>query len=272
VLLLRPPVATTIFKVCESHNFLFLALFPFLLQGRLPIDNKAIDDALENGVTMCLRQLQKTNPSLLLTTLELRKAERDARYVPAVSLALASILTKAVTSPDPTVLERIQRWDTSDAAAAPKIPSNVVTLSDNCSHHSTSHSSVASSNDGREQEKKLSTKSVESLGLLIEERLRLVLAQSEKKKTKPAAATSAKQPKTENDVDQEGKENETSVASSQELSVDEIDVDWDLLQQQFEQEKEQSNKPSAEQGTTRRAGGSNLDGGDDSEDDFEDWL
>ena len=214
---------------------------------------------------MCLRQLQKTNPSLLLTTLELRKAERDARYVPAVSLALASILTKSVTSPDPTVLERIQRWDTSAAAA---IPSNVVTLSDNCSQHSTSHSSVASSNDGREQGKKLSTTSVESLGLLIEERLRLVLAQSEKKKTK-AAATSAKQPKTENEgVDQEDEENETSVASSQELSVDEIDVDWDLLQQQFEQEKEKAKKPSAE----KRAGGSNLDDDDDSEDDFEDWL
>ena len=67
---------------------MMLMLKPYLLtsyismQGRLPIGNKAIDDALEIGITQCLQELQKTNPDLLLTAAELRKAECDARYVP----------------------------------------------------------------------------------------------------------------------------------------------------------------------------------------------
>jgi hypothetical protein len=46
-------------------------------------------------MTDCLKQLQRTNPNLLLTSSQLRKAERDSRYVPAVVSALASIISKS---------------------------------------------------------------------------------------------------------------------------------------------------------------------------------
>jgi len=43
----------------------------------------------------CLRSIQKTNPSLLLTASQLKRAERDARYVPAVASSIASVIVKS---------------------------------------------------------------------------------------------------------------------------------------------------------------------------------
>ena len=84
---------------------------PTLSKGRLPVDNPAIEDAVEVALTQCLRQLQSTNPDLLLTASELRVAERDARYVPAVASALSSILWKAQRpGPLADVLGTINSW------------------------------------------------------------------------------------------------------------------------------------------------------------------
>ena len=66
-----------------------------LHQGRLPLNDKAINDALENGITSCLRNLQRTNPSLLLTAHQLKRVERDSKYVPAVAGAIASVLGRS---------------------------------------------------------------------------------------------------------------------------------------------------------------------------------
>jgi hypothetical protein len=184
--------------------------FHFAFQGRLPIDNAAIDDALELGVTQCLQLLQTTNPNLLLTASELRKAERDARYVPAVSLALASILTKSVIDPDPTIVERIRRWDTSI-----DIPTNVVSLS---ADYESPRS--PSSNKSERPGKGFNTVDVEALGMLIEGRLRLILSQQpEKVKAKK---------KNENDEE----ESKTSEASS--LDSSSLNIDWDLLEKATE--------------------------------------
>eukprot|EP00978_Attheya_sp_CCMP212_P012851 scaffold32099_cov50-Attheya_sp.AAC.10 len=65
---------------------------PTLSKGRLPLNDKAIDDALEVGLVACLRSLQKSNPDLLLTAHQLKKAERETRYIPAVAAALSSIV------------------------------------------------------------------------------------------------------------------------------------------------------------------------------------
>lgn len=64
---------------------------PSLSKGRLPTENVAIDNAVEVGITACLRQLQSINPDLLLAASELRNAERDAQYIPAIAASLASI-------------------------------------------------------------------------------------------------------------------------------------------------------------------------------------
>jgi hypothetical protein len=145
-------------------------LTPFLkyLQGRLPIGNKAIDDALEIGITQCMQQLQKTNPTLLLTAAELRKAECDSRYVPALALALATILSNSTNDTDETCIEKIHSWDESDS-----------TLSRSC--HKVEHKgSVA-----------LTTDRTPMLSMLIEQRLRLVMLQS----TKCTSLSKEKSPK-----------------------------------------------------------------------------
>lgn len=50
---------------------------------------------MENGITACLRSLQRTNPTLLLTAHQLKRIERDAKYVPAVAGAIASVLCRS---------------------------------------------------------------------------------------------------------------------------------------------------------------------------------
>lgn len=109
-------------------------------------------------MTRCLQQLQKTNPMLLLTASELRNAERDARYVPAVALALSSIITKAVTIKNSGIIELIQGW----------------------SNLSFTPNSVALSNQTNDKdlppEKEHETTSVEDISNCIKGRIRLVLS------------------------------------------------------------------------------------------------
>ena len=52
-------------------------------QGRLPLNDKGISDALENGISDCLRCLQRSSPGLLLTAQQLKRVDRDVKYVPA---------------------------------------------------------------------------------------------------------------------------------------------------------------------------------------------
>lgn len=56
------------------------------------MNDKAIDDALENAFTECLKSLQKTSPGLLLTANQLKRLERDAKYVPAIASAISSVI------------------------------------------------------------------------------------------------------------------------------------------------------------------------------------
>ncbi|CAB9511646.1 expressed unknown protein [Seminavis robusta] len=91
---------------------------PTLSKGRLPLDNAAIDKALEVALRECLRSLQKTNPDILLTAQQLKRAERDARYVPAVAASLASIISKSTDSSfRSSMTELIREWDSSRAQA-----------------------------------------------------------------------------------------------------------------------------------------------------------
>jgi hypothetical protein len=126
------------------------------------VNNPEIDTALEVGLTECLRKLQKSNPGLLLTAAELRKAERDARYVPAVSSALATILCRSQNA-DPALISGIRSWNED-------VREREVELG-----------------EATEQEETIETPSqreqIEELGTLIEGRLRLVLSHGGKRKT-----------------------------------------------------------------------------------------
>eukprot|EP00979_Chaetoceros_neogracilis_P006413 scaffold1307_cov260-Chaetoceros_neogracile.AAC.1 len=64
---------------------------PTLSKGRLPMNDDSINAALQAGLNSCLRSLQKTNPSLLLTPSQLKKTERDVIYIPTLASALSSL-------------------------------------------------------------------------------------------------------------------------------------------------------------------------------------
>mmetsp|Transcript_13621 Transcript_13621/g.20733 ORF Transcript_13621/g.20733 Transcript_13621/m.20733 type:complete len:583 (+) Transcript_13621:499-2247(+) len=68
---------------------------PTLSKSRLPMNDSSIDTALEAGVLECIKSLQLTNPSLLLTSKQLKAKIRDSRYIPAVAAALACVLCKS---------------------------------------------------------------------------------------------------------------------------------------------------------------------------------
>ena len=68
---------------------------PTLSKGRLPLNDAAIDMAVENGVTACLKSLQITNPELLLTPQKVKATMRDARYVPSSAAAMACVICKS---------------------------------------------------------------------------------------------------------------------------------------------------------------------------------
>lgn len=88
--------AYTTAKIISFIASIFIPIndvFVLLCQGRLPMNDKAMDEALEVGLLACLRSIQSTNPLLLLTTTQLKRTERDVKYLPAVASALASLVS-----------------------------------------------------------------------------------------------------------------------------------------------------------------------------------
>ena len=85
---------------------------PTLSKGRLPMNDKSINDAIENAVTDCLRSLQIQNPHLLLTAYQLKKVERDVKYAPLAAGAISSILSRSRNQGlYRNTLNAASRWD-----------------------------------------------------------------------------------------------------------------------------------------------------------------
>ena len=103
---------------------------------------------------------------MLLTASELRKAECDARYVPAISLALASILSKSTAIESQHYMEMVQGWNDPSRS----ISSNVVTC---CSSDEASLSYHP--NAPNVSLNVLKGDDLQLLGLMIERQLRSVL-------------------------------------------------------------------------------------------------
>lgn len=61
----------------------------------MPLNDKGINDALENGISDCLRSLQKSNQGLLLSAQQLKRADRDVKFIPCVAGAIASVLGRS---------------------------------------------------------------------------------------------------------------------------------------------------------------------------------
>lgn len=149
------------------------------------MDDADIDAALEVGLDQCLRQLQKSNPSLLLTASQLRKAERDARYVPAVSSAIASVLSRSVSLDKASLTARVRKWGNNSGG-------NVVSqvLSDENSTAEAENEEEEEDGDSQSQGRQVrpNQQQIEELGALIEGQLRLSLASGGKPKKKAEKA------------------------------------------------------------------------------------
>jgi hypothetical protein len=110
---------------------------PTLTKGRLPINHEPITQAFHIGIRDCLRNLQVTNPGLLLTSAQLRSVERDVRYVPLVARASANLLNRLQNQSHQnralTLLKKIQHED-EKIAQDPNLPlgyDNVVQMIEN---------------------------------------------------------------------------------------------------------------------------------------------
>jgi hypothetical protein len=68
---------------------------PTLSKGRLPLNHRPIDSALQLGLRDCLRSLQGTNQSLFLTSTRLRAIEREVRYIPGIASAVSRIISRS---------------------------------------------------------------------------------------------------------------------------------------------------------------------------------
>jgi len=85
---------------------------PTLSKGRLPLNDKGISDALENGISDCLRCLQRSSPGLLLTAQQLKRVERDVKYVPSIAGAIASVLCRSKQKGGyDNTMNRVSVWD-----------------------------------------------------------------------------------------------------------------------------------------------------------------
>jgi hypothetical protein len=65
---------------------------PTLSKGRLPMNDDAIDKALQNGILSCFRSLQQTSPELFLSSTQLKQTELNAMYIPALSQGISSMI------------------------------------------------------------------------------------------------------------------------------------------------------------------------------------
>lgn len=137
-----------------------------------------IDDALEIGLSSCLRSLQRSNPDLLLTANQLKRTERDVRYLPAIAASLASIIKTSSNSEfRGDVYGKVMSWRQGQSGNDTKTSEN--TDDDNAS--TSSKSSIGSEH--------LLNESMDRLGALqltglIEDKIRYCISEENKQRKK----------------------------------------------------------------------------------------
>ena len=78
----------------------------------MPFNERCLEDALDNGITCCLKSLQASNPSLLLTAQQLKRVERDARYAPYAATAIGSVIRRSrERALYGDTMRRVSGWD-----------------------------------------------------------------------------------------------------------------------------------------------------------------
>ena len=141
------------------------------------MNDKGINDALENGLADCLRSLQQSNPELLLTAQQLKKVERDMKYIPAVTGAIASVLGRSLCtcSVIDNAMNITCRWDDEEKAMRLKYGMELGTVP-TIGHARAGTAIRANSDDERAK--------VEALRSVLERRLRFIVSDELKDATK----------------------------------------------------------------------------------------
>jgi len=79
------------------------------------MNDRKINEAIETGLFKCLKSLQKTNPSIIMTSNDIKRTERDSRYVPAVAAGLASIVVNSYNDDfKRNAMKNILSWKETD--------------------------------------------------------------------------------------------------------------------------------------------------------------
>ena len=146
---------------------------PTLSKSRLPLNDTAIDSAVETGVMECLQSLQKTNPDILLTPKQLKTTIRDTRYIPSAAAAMACVVCKSKDENFQNhFLKMIRGW------------SNRETKDDSTENVSSSRrNSDAEDNDDEKEVGNDLLLEVNKLGPLLEAKLRKICSISDVGKT-----------------------------------------------------------------------------------------
>lgn len=141
------------------------------------MNDKGINDALENGLADCLRSLQQSNPELLFTAQQLKKVERDMKYIPAVTGAIASVLGRSLCtcSVIDNAMNITCRWDDEEKAMRLKYGMELGTVP-TIGHARAGTAIRANSDDERAK--------VEALRSVLERRLRFIVSDELKDATK----------------------------------------------------------------------------------------
>ena len=86
------------------------------------MNDRSIDDALELGITSCLHSLQNSKPSLLLNASQLKKTERDVKFIPSLASALSSIVLNCHDSEEQRYMMNIMNsWTASSIDNSEKL-------------------------------------------------------------------------------------------------------------------------------------------------------
>jgi len=142
------------------------------------MNDKGINDALENGLADCLRSLQQSNPELLFTAQQLKKVERDMKYIPAVTGAIASVLGRSLSTTCSVIDNAMNitcRWDDEEKAMRLKYGMELGTVP-TIGHARAGTAIRANSDDERAK--------VEALRSVLERRLRFIVSDELKDATK----------------------------------------------------------------------------------------
>lgn len=228
------------------------------------MNDAGIDDALELGLSSCLRSLQRSNPELLLTANQLKRTERDVRYLPAIAASLSSIIKNSSNAAFRSdVYEKVMSWEAKTATAAPiiegiesNLEGNAKAVGDEDKGDDESISSRGSAGSEIVLNETMDSLSAIRLATLIEDQLRYCISdenrqrkkeEEREKKLEARRQKQAKKKKKKTKNGPEGKANSVDISDGDDTNIDLDDL---LLEGTADDEDMESSQQSDDASTS----------------------